>query len=82
MSPKSVKRTSESSEQVPLIVFHSVLVKKLEKLFFKSPFPVMLFLSFDVISDAFHLGCADAEGAITVLPRELPILVELVVNPF
>ena len=79
---ESVKRTTESSKNIATIIGDTIRVKKLQKLFFEGLLSVMFFLTVYVAYDALHLRRADAECAVPILPRKLPIARQLIVNPF
>ena len=66
--------------KIPFVEFDTMSAEQLEELFLERAFAVMFLLALDVSLDARDLGTADREGAVSLLPSEIP-LPDFVVNP-
>ena len=70
------------SFQIALHIFHPVLFKKHLNLLLERHLPMMLGLALNVFRRVLDAGNSDAECAVALLPLEIPMLLERVVNPF
>ena len=70
------------SFQIALPVFHPVLFQKNFNFLSKRRLAMVLGLGLDVFGRVLDAGDPDAERTISLLPLEIPMLLQRVVNPF